>query len=444
MRPLRIAVSGTLKELPASVLTHLIDRRTATDADVSRTVRDIIERVRSGGDAALRELAQTYDRTTVTELEVPREEWTSALGALRPAVRDAMRHAAENIARVHNAWRPQRCGIEVEPGVHVQRRPLPLDRVGVYAPGGRAAYASSVFMGVIPARVAGVREIVVCTPPTDNGRPNASVMAAAEIAGATRLFAVGGAGAIAAMALGTASIPRVECIVGPGNAWVTEAKRQLMRAVRTDAPAGPSEILIIADETADLCAVAAELLAQAEHGADSAAVAVLIGTDLGSRLADVLATVIPKLQRADIVHAALASRGAILEAQSLDEAIAFADAYAPEHLMIATRDAAGLVYVPRNAGAVFIGATSSVAFGDYITGANHVLPTAGHARTHSGLSTEMFMRWTTVQRVEPYAAKRLAPLASLLAAAEGLDGHAVAAERAGAAMTRRAPNAAWP
>ncbi len=434
MRPFRIAVSGALKDLSASVRAQLIDRRAAADAGISRTVCDIIERVRSGGDDALRELAQTYDRTTVTELEVPREEWQAALGALPPDVRDAMRHAADNIVRVHTAWRPQRCEIEVEPGVHVLRRPIPLDRIGVYAPGGRAAYPSSVLMGVIPARVAGVREIVVCSPPADNGRPNASVMAAAEIAGATQLFVAGGAGAIAAMALGTASIPRVDCIVGPGNDYVTEAKLQLMSSVRTDLPAGPSEILIIADETADLCAVAAELVAQAEHGADSSALAVLIGAGLGSRLEAALVSVVPKLERADIVHAALASRGAILEAQSLDDAIAFADAYSPEHLVIATHGAARLADEPRTAGAVFIGLTSSVAFGDYITGANHVLPTAGYARTHSGLSTETFMRWTTVQRVEPYAAQRLAPLTSAFAIAEGLRGHAAAAERAGAAQ----------
>ncbi|MGQ0640546.1 MAG: histidinol dehydrogenase [Gemmatimonadaceae bacterium] len=431
MTPLQIAVRGVLNELPANVRAQLTDRRAAIDVTVCHSVSDIIERVRCDGDVALRALALTHDRADVAELEVPREEWVTALGALPPDVRDAMQHAADNIARVHAAWLPQHSEMEVEPGVHVLRRPLPLDRVGVYAPGGRAAYPSSLLMGVIPARVAGAREIVVCSPPLQNGRPAASVMAAAEIAGATRLFGVGGAGAIAAMALGTLSIPRVDCIVGPGNAYVTEAKLQLTRTVRTDLPAGPSELLIVADDSADLCAVAAELCAQAEHGADSAVLAVLIGADLTARLEASLVTATRELQRRDIVRAAFASRGALLEAQSIDEALAFADAYAPEHLLIATRDAARLAELPRTAGAVFVGLTSSVAFGDYITGANHVLPTLGYARTHSGLSTETFMRWTTVQTVEPLAARRLAPLTSAFAIAEGLRGHAAAAQRAG-------------
>ena len=285
-------------------------------------------------------------------------------------------------------------------------------------------------MGVVPARVAGVREIVVCSPPTSNGRPSASVMAAAEIAGATQLFAVGGAGAIAALALGTESIPRVDCIVGPGNAYVTEAKLQLMRTVRTDVAAGPSEIVIVADDTADLSAVAAELCAQAEHGPDSAVVAVLVGAGLTARLEAALELLIPTLERADVIRAALASRGALLQAQTIDAALMFADAYAPEHLMIATRDAARYAERPAHAGTVFVGLTSSATFGDYITGANHVLPTSGGARTHSGLATESFMRWITIQAVDEHAAQRLAPFASSLARAEGLLAHSAAAQRA--------------
>ena len=314
------------------------------------------------------------------------------------------------------------------------RRPVPLGRVGVYAPGGRASYLSSVLMGVVPARVAGVREIVVCSPPMSSGRPSEFVMAAAEIAGATQLFAVGGAAAIAAMALGTRSIPSVDCIVGPGNAYVTEAKLQLMRRVRTDVPAGPSEILILADDTADPGVVAAELCAQAEHGTDSSAVAVLLGEGLASRLERAIAALVPTLDRAETICAALAAHGAILEAQSMEDALAFVDAYAPEHLMIATRDAARFAERPRTAGAVFVGLTSSVTFGDYITGANHVLPTAGYARTHSGLSTETFMRWTTIQSVDERAARDLAPLTSALARAEGLPAHAVAARLAAVAQ----------
>jgi histidinol dehydrogenase len=432
MTPLHFAVAGTLQDLPAPALAQLTDRATQPDPDVARRVSEIVERVRREGDDALRDLARTLDGVAVSALSVPREAWLAALGELPSEVRLALQRAAGNIERAHRAWLPERSRIEVERGVFIERRPMPLNRVGVYAPGGRASYLSSVLMGVIPARAAGVREIVVCSPPSATGQPSASVMAAAEIAGATQLFAVGGAGAIAAMALGTESIARVDCIVGPGNAYVTEAKLQLMRAVRTDLPAGPSEILIVADDTADLCAVAAELSAQAEHGEDSAAVAVLVGAGLGERLQAALAAIVPTLARNAVIRAAFANRGAILEARSIEEALAFADAYAPEHLLIATRDAAMAAARPRAAGSVFVGLTSSVTFGDYITGANHVLPTAGFARTRSGLSTEAFMRWTTVQTVDPEAARRLAPLASALAEAEGLPGHAAAARRAGA------------
>lgn len=432
MTQLRVAVTGSLKELSAATRLRLTDRRTETDAAVANRVSEIIERVRRDGDEALRDLARELDGVRSTDLCVPRHEWRAALGAIPAELRDAMSHAADNIARAHSAWLPSRNEIEVERGVRIVRRPVALDRVGVYAPGGRASYPSSVLMGVVPARVAGVREIVLCSPPTPNGRPSESVMAAAEIAGATRLYAVGGAAAIAAMALGTQSIARVDCIVGPGNAYVTEAKLQLMRSVRTDGPAGPTEILILADDTADPGAIAAELCAQAEHGADSAALAVLLGAGLASRLEGALAALIPTLDRADIIFAALASRGTILEAESMEEALTFADAYAPEHLMIATRDAARFAEQPRTAGTVFVGLTSSATFGDYITGANHVLPTASYARTHSGLSTESFMRWTTVQAVDEQAAQRLAPLTSALARAEGLHAHGAAAQRAGA------------
>ncbi len=431
MTALCFAYQGALQDMSAATRAKLFDRRLVASEEVRRAVSDIIESVRQGGDTALRRLSRQLDGVTLTALEVPRETWASGLDALAPDIRSALSAAADNIARAHTAWLPQRSEIEVTPGVRLIRRPLPLDRIGVYAPGGRAAYASSMLMGVVPARVAGVRDIVVCSPPSVTGLPSDMVMAAAELAGATRLFAIGGAGAIAAMALGTSSVPLVDCIVGPGNAYVTEAKLQLMREVRTDLPAGPSEILLIADDSADLCAVAAELSAQAEHGGDSAAVAVLVGAGRSAALAAALAALVPRLPRAATIRAAFANGGAIIEVDSMDDALAVAEAYAPEHLLIATRGAASVAERVRNAGCVFVGLTSSVALGDYITGANHVLPTAGYARTHSGLSTESFMRWTTVQVVEPGAAQRLGPPASALAQAEGLAAHAAAALQAG-------------
>jgi histidinol dehydrogenase len=427
----RFAVSGRLGTLSRAELERLMDRRMEPDAAVRRSVLETIARVQCEGDDALRDFARTYDGATLTTLEVPRDAWRRALGEIDADLRAAMQRAADNVARAHNAWLAPRVEIEVEPGVRLVRRPVPLGRVGVYAPGGRAAYASSVLMGVVPARVAGVRDVVVCSPASPTSTPSAAVLAAAEIAGATRLFAVGGAGAIAAMALGTTSIPKVDCIVGPGNAYVAEAKRYFAGTVRTDVPAGPSEILVIADDSAELRVVASELLAQAEHANDSAAVAVLVGDGLAERLAAEVLRLVVTLERADTIRQAFEQRGAIVVADSIDDAVAFADAYAPEHLLIATRDAESIAERTRNAGSVFVGCTSSVAFGDYMTGANHVLPTAGFARTHSGLASDAFVRWTTVQRVSAAAARRLAPAVNRFALAEGLGAHARAARFAG-------------
>ncbi|MEW5919311.1 MAG: histidinol dehydrogenase, partial [Gemmatimonadota bacterium] len=375
--------------------------------------------------------ARTFDGAELASIEVPREEWRRALGRCDIELVAALHRAAENIMRVHTACMPAPVEIEVEPGVRIVRRPVGLDRVGIYAPGGRAAYASSLLMGVIPAWVAGVGEVVVCSPASRTGLPSALVLAAAEVAGASRVFAVGGAGAIAAMALGTESIPRVDCIVGPGNAYVTEAKQQVARDVRIESPAGPTEILVLLDDTADMRAVAAELLAQAEHGIDSAAVAVAIGRDAAMALNAELERELQSLEHSDTIRKALGACGALLIADSIEEALAFAEGYAPEHLLIATRNAAAAADQVRNAACTFVGCSSSVTFGDYMTGANHVLPTAGYARTHSGLGTDAFVRWTTTQYVDPTAARTLGPAVSAFAGAEGLTAHARAARYAG-------------
>ncbi|HJU75588.1 MAG TPA: histidinol dehydrogenase [Gemmatimonadaceae bacterium] len=429
MMPLQYRARGALSDLAVEIRNAILARRAPASSETEATVAALIADVRARSDAALRAQARELDKVELSELEVPRTEWHRALGAIPPAVRLALERAAENIARVHAAWLPQRIELEVQPGVRVVRRPIALARAGIYVPGGGAAYASSLLMGVVPARVAGVDEIIVCTPPGASGRPADVLLAAAEIAGASRVFAVGGAGAIAAMTLGTASIPSVDCIAGPGNSYVTEAKLQLMREVRVDLPAGPSELLVIADDTADLASVAAELLAQAEHGCDSAVVALAIGRGVAERLADAISDGISPLQRAETIRAALQRHGALLEATSFEEGFAFAEEYAPEHLLLATRNAEHWAGAARNAGSVFVRG-ASVVYGDYLTGANHVLPTAGYARTHSGLGTEFFMRWVTIQSVAPAAAREIAPIAATLARAEGLDAHAAAALRA--------------
>jgi histidinol dehydrogenase len=342
-----------------------------------------------------------------------------------------MERAARNIAAAATADMPTPSECETEPGITVGRRPRPLRRVGVYAPGGRAAYPSSVLMGAVPARVAGVAEVVVCSPPLRNGLPSDAVLAAAALANVDRVFAIGGAGAIAAMAYGTVSVPRVDRIVGPGNAYVAEAKLQVTGAVAIDAPAGPSELLIVADDSCDANRIALELIAQAEHDPRACSVAVVAGGATAAHLRLAIDDQLARADRADIVRESLAANGGVIEAVSLDAAIAFANAYAPEHLLIATRDDTTVLDRVRTAGTVFLGQSASVAFGDYCTGANHVLPTGGLARCYSGLSVLDFIRWTTYQRVTPRAAASLAPDVATFAEAEGLPGHAAAARAAG-------------
>jgi histidinol dehydrogenase len=427
MKAGRMRFRGPVHALSDADRAQLLDRSPATDDMVRTTSEAIIDVVRREGDAALISLAREYDKVRLKSLEVPRDVWRDALRSLDPSLRAAMERAAANIRAVHAAAVPQRVEIAPEPGVIIGRRPDPLHRVGVYAPGGRAAYPSSVLMGVIPARVAGVAEVMICAPPTSKGQPEPATLAAAELSGADRVFAVGGAGAIAAMAYGTASIPRVDRIVGPGNAYVAQAKLLVSNVVGIDAPAGPSELLIVADDSADPTHLAAEMLAQAEH--DPEAVVALVATDetLGSKVLDAIEKLLPVQGRRTIIERAFAERGAILTVASLRDALTFANLFAPEHLLLATRDADTLLGDVRSTGTVFVGETSSVTFGDYITGANHVLPTGGLARSYSGLSTADFVRWTTYQRVDRDAAARLAQDVAVFAEAEHLPAHAAAA-----------------
>lgn len=424
-----LRATGALAALGAADRAAILSRGAGPrDVAVRDGVATILADVRARGDEAVRAYTARFDGVTVGALEVPRDAWEEARDGLPPAVRAALERTARNLRTASLAARPRDVEVETEPGVTVGRRADPLARVGVYAPGGRAAYPSSVLMGVVPAMAAGVGEIIVCSPPGPAGRPSATVLAAAAIGGATRVFAMGGAQAIGALAYGTASVPRVDRIVGPGNAWVNEAKQQVAAVVGIDSPAGPSELCVLADATTDPALIARELVCQAEHDPDASVVAVVVGdeTRLGP-VRDALAAQVAAAPRAAIVQAALAARGAVLAAGSVAEAVAFANAYAAEHLLVATANAAELLPRLVGHGAIFVGASSAVAFGDYLTGANHVLPTGGLARTFSGLSTEAFMRWTSWQRVTPEAAARLAGDTGTLADAEGLPAHAAAA-----------------
>ena len=431
MSPLLLAVRSTVGALTAPDREVLFDRATSNDDAIRARTAEIITEVRRGGDIALRALAERFDQVRLDSLEVPRAACDAALSALDPALRRAMERATANIAAVHAAFKPGTTEITTVDGVVIGRRPDPLARVGVYAPGGRAAYPSSVLMGAVPARVAGVREVILCSPPGPDGRPSAVVLAAASLAHVDRVFSLGGAGAIAAMAYGTESVPVVDRIVGPGNAYVAEAKVQLSSRVAIDSPAGPSELLVLADESANALVIARELLAQAEHDPLAAVVLVTTAPELASAVEAELSWLLDEAGRAEIIRAALAARGAIIVATSLDEAIAFSNAWAPEHLslMLRTENEATALDRVRNAGTVFVGGSASVAYGDYMTGANHVLPTGGAARSYSGLSTLDFVRWTTYQRIPIAAARSFAEDVGLFADAEGLPAHAAAARQ---------------
>lgn len=429
---IELRARGAFDALNDDARRSVTDRAMTLDPGIRSRTAAIIDRVRRDGDLALQQFAREYDGVELEAIDVPRVFWTEALASLDPGLRQSLERAARNIRTVHSAFLPLERQVSPEPGIVVGRRPDPLQRVGVYAPGGRAAYPSSLLMGAIPARVAGVSEVIVCSPPGADGRPSAVVLAAAELAGVDRVLAIGGAGAIAAMALGTATVPRVDRIVGPGNAYVAEAKLQLVSYVTIDAPAGPSELLVLATDDADAAVIARELVAQAEHDPDAAVIAVVCGDAapaLAAQVEDELAAVAATTPRADIVRAALSARGAIITVPSLSRGITVANEWAAEHLLLLVPDAKrdATLAALRSAGTVFIGASSAVAFGDYMTGANHVLPTAGAARCYSGLSTLDFVRWTTWQAVTPDAAASLAEDVGRFADAEALPAHAAAA-----------------
>lgn len=430
---------GALGALPAADRRLLLERPVLSDPAVTATVRDILGRVRRDGDDALRALSREYDGAAPAAIEVPRAALDRALATLDPAVRAALERAARNVAAAARAQRPAPVEVETEPGVTVGFRPDPLPRAGVYAPGGRAAYPSSVVMGVVPARIAGVPEVVVCSPPGPDGAPSAVVLAAAAVAGADRVFAAGGAGAIAAMAYGTATVPAVDVVVGPGNAWVAAAKQAVAAEgrVRIDSPAGPSEVLVVADGTADPARVALELVAQAEHDPRASAVAVAVGEPVARAIEAALAAAVAGAARRAVVESSLAGSGGVLWTADLAEALAFATAFAPEHLQLAVADPDAAFARVGAAGATFLGTASSVTYGDYLAGGNHVLPTGAFARLASGLSVLDFLRFSEWTRVTPAAAARLAPAVAALAEAEGLPEHAAAARAAAGAGVAR-------
>ncbi|GAB3095706.1 histidinol dehydrogenase [Lysobacter terrae] len=391
-------------------------------------VTTILEAVRSGGDAALREYSSRFDKVDLVDFAVAGEEFDAAESALTPALRAAIAEAAGRIRRFHEAGMGQEFSIETADGVACGRILRPIPRVGLYVPAGSAPLPSTALMLGIPAALAGCDDIVLCTPPRADGTAHPAVLFAARCCGIARVFKIGGAQAIAAMAFGTASIPRCDKLFGPGNAYVTEAKRQVSMTeggAGIDMPAGPSEVLVIADAGANPVFVAADLLSQAEHGPDSQVVLLSDDEAMLDAVIFEVARQVKTLPRVEIAVQALAASLAIRTA-SLEQAFAISNDYAPEHLILALRDARRWLPRVRSAGSVFLGDWAPEALGDYCSGTNHVLPTSGAARWCSGLSVASFQTAITVQEVARDGLANIGPCAVELASAEGLDAHGLA------------------
>ena len=381
------------------------------------TVTDIIDRVRNRGDTALRELSR---HVVLDEIAVTDDEREAAYDDVEPALVESLIEAHARIERFHELQRPRDLWLqEVEPGIVLGMKTTPLRRVGIYVPGGRAAYPSSALMCAVPARVAGVPEICACSPPPI--RP--MTLVALDIAGVTEIYRSGGAQAIAAMALGTETVRPVQKIVGPGNIYVTLAKMMLREKVEIDFPAGPSEIGIIADHTADPRIVAADILAQAEHDPNAACILITTDADLPAKVEAYVTAMTNAAPRKEIIVQALKNSGYTV-VQSLEEAIRASDAVAPEHLSIQVEDPLSVVIRVQNAGAIFVGRYSAVACGDYAVGTNHVLPTAGNAATYSGLDVNHFCKTASVEMLSRGGLETIGDIVETIAGAEGLHAHA--------------------
>ncbi|MGD8201483.1 histidinol dehydrogenase [Ornithinimicrobium sp. W1679] len=428
----------TWAALDAAAREEALRRGTAAaGAEVTAGVADILAQVRTGGDAAVRALTARLDGADVAEPGVSVADRDAAVAGLDPVLREAISEAAGRIRVFHEAGMQQGYAVETAPGVECRRVVRPVRRVGLYVPAGSAPLPSTALMLGVPAQLAGCPEVVLCTPPRPDGTADPAVLAAAAECGITRVFLVGGAQAVAALAYGTESVPRVDKIFGPGNAWVTEAKRQVSTAEGgpgIDLPAGPSEVLVIADAGADAEFVAADLLSQAEHGPDSQVVLLTDDADLAARVAAEVERQVETLPRADVARKALAASRLIVT-PDLDTALEVSNDYAPEHLILALRDADAWVDRVDRAGSVFLGDHTPETLGDYCSGTNHVLPTAGAARFTGGVNVASFQIAMTVQRATPQGLAAVGPCAVTLSEAEQLHAHQRAVTRRLARLT---------
>ena len=401
--------------------------RAEAKVDVAGIVSDIIANVRQNGDAALREYSEKFDKVSLDSFEVSADEIDEAFETVDPELIRVMRAAKENIYAFHSRQVRNSFVMQENDGVVMGQRVTPIERVGLYVPGGTAAYPSSVLMNAIPAKIAGCEMIVMVTPPAKDGKVNPNILAAAKIAGVDRIFKVGGAQAVAALAYGTESIPFVDKIVGPGNAFVAEAKKQVFGKVAIDMIAGPSEILVLADKTCDADVVAADLLSQAEHDKLASAVLVTDSEELAAAVSDALERQIPMLLRSEIARASIDNNGKIIVAPDLMCAIDIANEIAPEHLEICTDNPFDYLSKIRHAGSVFMGKNCPEALGDYFAGPNHTLPTSGTARFSSPLSVDDFVKKSQFTYYTADALSKIADDVALFATAEGLTAHAASA-----------------
>lgn len=417
----------TIQELADADTERLIHRVQATSPDVDMAVQGIHRLIEQGGDKSLRELTRRLDGVQVQDLFLDQARWEELAQACPDDVRQSIDGNLARIEAFHALQRPQPQELQVAPGVTLGRRPVAYDVVGCYVPGGRASYPSTVLMTVTPARIAGCKRIIVTTPPRHDGAVDPAVAYAAQAAGATDILLAGGAQAIFALALGTATVPKAGAIVGPGNAYVTAAKRMVSEMVHTDAPAGPSELLVLADASADASHVALDLMAQAEHDPDAQVVLVAPKPVIQGVVAE-LESRVPEAERRQISEQSLRDHAAFLVAD-LDAGVAFSNAYGPEHLEIITQDPPAILEHITSAGSVFLGPYAPVSLGDYGSGTNHVLPTMGFSAMRGGLEVADFTKWITWQSCTKEGLQGIGTDVATLARAEGLIAHAEAVER---------------
>jgi len=407
---------------------RLVERRREDAGDVEKNARKIVERVREAGDEALFAFIRKFDQAKLDSIEVTREEWDEAVEKVDPADRAALGKAAMRVREFHRRRVPSSWEMREEGGGTFGHRVRPLERVGVYVPGGKALYPSTVIMNAVPASCVEVPEILMATPSGADGEIAPEVLMAARVAGVHRVFKMGGAHAIAALAYGTETVPRVDKIVGPGNVWVAAAKRLVFGDVAIDSEAGPSEVVIIADKSATPAWVASDLISQAEHDERASAILLTPLKGMATRVQDQLAKQLRGLERSKIIRRAFSGRSAIIVCKDLDECVALSNRHAPEHLVLAVASPDTLVKGVQNAGAVFLGHYSPVAVGDYLAGPNHVLPTGGTARFFSPLGVDDFLKRTSMIRLEAPKLRELGADVVRLAELEGFTGHAKSVE----------------